>query len=134
LDGLFVPIKTTVLPAGGADFSGVVTFIFVGVDRYGCSAACAADPPPELDEPEVEPDADAAELDVLLLELDDPHAAIADAAASAATTAETRRIPGRRADGMAVGFSSSFIRGFAPSVIRIAWDLRALRTSGQLRV
>ena len=69
----------------------------------------------------MEPDADAAELDVVLLELGLIRTRRSPMQRPrAATTAETRRMPGRRADGMAVGFSSSFIRGFSLSVIRIA--------------
>src|SRR6476659_7625687 len=70
LFGSAVPSMTTVLPLGGADFSGVVAMIFVGAAWYLASSALAVVTPEpdelafddELEEPELVSDPDEPEL------------------------------------------------------------------------
>ena len=85
-EGLFVPSITIVLPVGGAEFSGVVMLIVVGVALYGASAAVRQRSTTEPEDaavelPPLEPDEAADELDVVE-ELDEPQAATARASTS----------------------------------------------------
>src|SRR5947209_10877474 len=95
-EGLFVPSITIVLPAGGADLSGVVMLIFVGGDLYGASAAVAelTDPEPDDDDAFVAVDPEEPELEELD-ELDEPHAASARATANMPKIAANPRTRGR---------------------------------------
>jgi hypothetical protein len=79
------------LPAGGADFSGVLIVILVGVAWYFWSSALAC-VTPESDDAELPDEPLALVVDV---ELDDPHAASAAALASVQARAESRT-PRRR--------------------------------------
>jgi hypothetical protein len=77
------------LPAGGADLSGVLIFILVGVASHCFRSACAVATfpfaaPDELDE------APALEE---VEELEDPHAASAAEMTSAVASAKNRRAP-----------------------------------------
>src|ERR1700759_3844843 len=90
LDGSLVPSITTVLPAGGADFRGVLIVIFAGVawDFWSSALACVTPESEDAEEPLPLP------VDVELDELDEPHAASATAVASVQARAE-RRTPRR---------------------------------------
>jgi hypothetical protein len=98
---LFVASITSVLEPDGADFSGVVTLILVGVAVQGCRLAVAfatpAPPDPELEPDDVplEEPAEPLELDELL-ELDEPQAASSRASANVANMAENCAMRGPR--------------------------------------
>src|ERR1700759_4239251 len=94
LDGSLVPSITTVLPAGGADFSGVLIVILAGVAWYFWSSALAC-VTPESEDAALPAAPLAPAVDVELEELDEPHAASPTAVASVQVRAE-RRTPRRR--------------------------------------
>ena len=90
--GWFVPRKTTVFPAGGADLSGVVMLILVGAASHCFRAACAVATPPLAPPDGVEEAAALEEVE----DVEDPHAASAAATTSAAAGAKNWRTRTRR--------------------------------------